>query len=151
MITVLTYIGYFLLWTLVIYWVHRFTHMFNIPFVTKMHWDHHKQVTNGNVKGLHWSNLFLFNDTWKSTADLWLTEVIPTIIFCAITGQWWILISYYLWAALIQEAVEHNPRFSIYPFLTSGKWHLVHHKDSRANFGLFHPLWDWVFGTKKSF
>ena len=148
--TLLACAGYFLLWTLMIYWVHRLIHMFRIPFVTEMHWDHHKQVTTDNIKGLHWSNIFLFNDTWKSTADLWLSEVIPTLLFCWAFDQWWLAIAYYLWAAFVQEAVEHNPKCDLYPLLTGGRWHLIHHSDSRVNFGLFFPVWDWLFGTAKS-
>jgi sterol desaturase/sphingolipid hydroxylase (fatty acid hydroxylase superfamily) len=82
--------------------------------------------------------------------DLWITEVIPTVIFSWITGHWWLSVFYYLWAALIQEVVEHNPKFDVFPLLTSGRWHLVHHKDSTRNYGLFLPIWDIMFGTYKS-
>lgn len=147
--TILTGVGYFLLWTLVLYWVHRLAHMYKIPFITKMHWDHHKQITQGTYKGLHWTNLFLWTDSWKSTFDLWCTDVIPTIIFCWVTGQWWIGVFYYVWAAFFQEALEHNQKLKLYPFLTTGSYHLIHHNDSRKNFGLFIPIWDIVFKTNK--
>ena len=137
------FIVYFLLWTLMIYWVHRLHH--TVPILKDIHWDHHKYVIE-QTPTWHWNNLFLYNDTWMSTLDLWTTEVIPTIIFCAITGQWWILVAYYLWAALVQERIEHNPNFNI-PFLTSGKDHLIHHQDSRKNYGLFISIWDRLFGT----
>ena len=149
MITFLSIVGYFLLWTFVLYWVHRFAHMFRIPLMTRMHWDHHKHVTNNTIKGLHWTNLFLWTDSWKSTIDLWCTDVIPTLVFCYVTGQWWIAGLYYVWAAFLQEAVEHNPRINLYPFLTTGRWHLNHHEDSRTNFGLFLPIWDWLFKTAR--
>ena len=84
------------------------------------HCDHHNQVSNGTYKGLHWTNLFLFFDSWRSTADQWATEVVPTLLFAAITGEWWVVAFYYIWAAFIQEAIEHNSTFNIYPFLTSG-------------------------------
>jgi hypothetical protein len=57
---------------------------------------------------------------------------------------------YYVWAALIQEIIEHNPKFDLYPFLTSGKWHLIHHHNTSVNYGLFIPVWDMLFGTFKS-
>jgi sterol desaturase/sphingolipid hydroxylase (fatty acid hydroxylase superfamily) len=56
---------------------------------------------------------------------------------------------YYLWAALVQEVIEHNPNFNLYPALTSGKWHLIHHRDNGSNFGLFFPIWDILFKTHK--
>jgi sterol desaturase/sphingolipid hydroxylase (fatty acid hydroxylase superfamily) len=93
--------------------------------------------------------LFLFNDNWTSTFDLWITEVVPTLVFSWVTGYWWISVFYYLWAALVQETIEHNPKFNIYPYLTSGKWHLIHHRDTTYNYGLFFPIWDILFKTHK--
>lgn len=142
------YILAFLTWTFVLYWIHRIGH--KTPFVKEAHRDHHKFININGKTTWHWNNLFLFNDTWTSTADLWVTEVIPTAIFSWITGHWWLSVFYYLWAALIQEMVEHNPKFDVFPFLTSGRWHLVHHKDSTRNYGLFLPVWDLLFGTYKS-
>ena len=66
-----------------------------------------------------------------------------------ITGQWWISVFYYVWAAFIQERIEHNSNFDIYPFLTSGQCHLVHHTNPEKNYGLFSPIWDIVFDTFK--
>lgn len=138
-------IAYFLSWTLMLYVIHRLAHA--VPYVRRWHLDHHSYV-NKHVTAWHWSNLFLYNDTWISTLDLWITEVIPTIVFSAVTGQWWILIFYYFWAALIQETIEHNKQVNI-PFLTHGQWHLVHHSNVKYNFGLFFPLWDVIFKTYK--
>jgi len=145
------FVAHFLPWTLLIYWVHRLAHMVHIPIITAMHRDHHRFITRNGKSQWEWNNLLLFNDTWRSTADLWLTEVIPTIAFCAVTGYWWMLVFYYLWAAFIQEVVEHNPSFNMYPWITSGRWHLIHHSNSRANYGLFIPLWDRIFGTAVMF
>lgn len=133
---------YFLLWTLTLYWIHRLGHY--LPYVREIHLHHHTYVLKNNV-GWHWSNLFLFNDDWTSTIDLWVTEVIPTLLFSLITGQWWISVFYYVWAAFIQESIEHNSNVNM-PILTSGKWHLMHHKN-KVNYGLFTPLWDIVFRT----
>ena len=147
LIEILGYIGLFLVWTFLLYWIHRIVH--RIPFVNDFHQDHHQYINNNNGTKWHWNNLFLYNDTWKSTVDLWITEVIPTLIFSYITGYWILFIFYYLWAALVQEVIEHNSKFDWYPFLTSGRWHLVHHRNQRRNFGLFIPLWDILFGTFK--
>jgi sterol desaturase/sphingolipid hydroxylase (fatty acid hydroxylase superfamily) len=111
-----------------------------------IHRDHHKYIKQ-NETGWHWNNLFLINDTFLSTIDLWLTEVIPTVIICALTGQWWILILYYVWAAFFQENFEHNVNNDFYPF-TAGKWHMMHHKNHNNNFGLFIPIWDKLYRTE---
>jgi len=136
---------YFLAWTLLLYVLHRLIHI--TPVLQKIHWDHHKYI-NQHETSWHWSNLFLFNDTWISTLDLWISEVIPTIIFSWVTGQWWIAIFYYAWAAFFQESLEHNKKVNWYPF-TSGQWHLIHHRHMNKNFGLFIPLWDRLFATEK--
>jgi sterol desaturase/sphingolipid hydroxylase (fatty acid hydroxylase superfamily) len=136
----------FLAWTFTLYWIHRFIHRF--PILNNYHQDHHLYIDRHRGTKWHWNNIFLYNDTWKSTVDLWTSEVIPTIIFSAVTGCWWLFIFYYLWAAFLQESLEHNPNFDRYPLITSGKWHLLHHKKQRKNYGLFIPLWDKIFKTE---
>jgi lathosterol oxidase len=141
------YIVYFFLWTFVLYWIHRAAH--KISLIKIYHFDHHSFIIKNGMQGWKLNNLLLFNDTYKSTIDLYITEVIPTILFCLITGQWWIFIGYYIWAALFQEWIEHDPNIDILGF-TSGKWHLIHHKFYNRNYGLFFPLWDIIFGTYKN-
>lgn len=137
-------ICYFLLWTFMLYWLHRLLHTSIV--LSKWHLHHHRYAITHTTKW-HWNNLLLFNDDWPSTKDLWTTEVIPTLIFSWITGQWWISVFYYIWAAFIQETVEHNANINL-PILTSGQWHLMHHR-FKCNYGLFTPIWDIVFKTYK--
>ena len=141
------YVFVFLFWTFVIYWMHRLVHI--VPVVNKIHADHHRYVIRNTVKW-HWSNLFLYNDTWLSTLDLWISEVIPTMVFAYFFGIW-IFALYYVWAAFVQERIEHNENFDWYPFLTSGKWHMIHHKHSKVNYGIFFPIWDIMFKTYEQF
>lgn len=138
------FVCYFLLWTFMLYWIHRIGH--KVPVIRKFHSIHHGYI-NSTITGWHWNNLFLFNDNWPSTIDLWITEVVPTIIFSWLTGQWWIAAFYYIWAAFLQEELEHRRNLNI-PLLTCGEWHLKHHRRSDKNFGLFFPLWDKLFKTE---
>lgn len=138
----------FLFWTFTIYWMHRLAHTWS--FMRKFHADHHKQVTQQTITGWSWKNLFLWFDSWESTVDQFLTEVLPTIIISVVTGQWYILLFYYIWAAFIQEAIEHNEKINLYPLITSGRWHLIHHKNPTKNYGVFFPIWDILFGTKEN-
>ena len=133
----------FFTWTLLLYCVHRLAH--KSKWMMQFHGDHHRYA-NTNVIKWHWSNFFFFTDTKKSTIDLWLTEVIPTILFCVIIKSWWILIFYWFWAAFVQEVIEHNYKINI-QFWSSGQWHLAHHKDPTTNFGLFFTIWDVIFKT----
>ena len=140
------FIVYFLLWTLIIYSLHRIVHQVSI--FSYFHREHHRFVRENEIIW-HWSNIFLWNDNFKSSIDYWLTEVIPTLLFSIVTGQYWISICFYLYAAFIQERLEHNNNFNLYPFYTSGKWHLMHHTHYPCNFGIITPFWDWVFKTCK--
>ena len=139
------YVVHFLIWTFLLYFIHRASHV--LPVIREFHRDHHQFIRNHEVTW-HWSNLFLYNDTLKSTVDLWITEVIPTILIAFLLNAWWLAVFYYLWAALVQETIEHNKHFD-WPILSSGKWHLIHHKNYNKNYGLFFPMWDIVFGTNK--
>jgi len=127
-----------------LYWIHRIGHY--LPLIKSIHMHHHLYILQ-HTTTWQWPNLFLFNDDWPSTLDLWITEVIPTLLFSLITGEWWISVFYYIWAAFVQESIEHNSTFNL-PILTSGKWHLMHHR-GEINYGLFTPLWDLIFGTYK--
>lgn len=140
------YIFWFLLWTFIIYWIHRISHM--TPVLGRLHIKHHSYVRNHDITW-HWTNIFLYNDDWGSTVDYWVTEVIPTFLFSWLTGQWWLIICFYFYGAFIQEWVEHNKNFNAYPVYTSGKWHRLHHTHYPCNFGIITPLWDIVFKTCK--
>ena len=143
-----TYLFYFMLWTFMLYWLHRLAHS-RVSVLTHYHRQHHGFIAQ-NQPRWHWSNLLLYQDNWPSTIDVWLTEVVPTLLFCWLFDCWFIMIAFYLWSALVQEQIEHNREFNLFPFITSGKWHLVHHAKGRYNFGIFHPIWDLVFGTYRS-
>lgn len=134
----------FLSWTLMLYSIHRLVH--RLPLLSRFHLAHHRYIKNGNSKW-NYKNLVLYTDDHGSTIDMWLTEVIPTILFCVAFNALWLWIFYYIWAALLQDTLEHS-NLDWYP-LTTGKWHMVHHRDARRNFGLFLPIWDKVFGTEK--
>lgn len=137
---------YFLIWTLLIYFIHKLVHQ--VPSLSYFHREHHRFVRENEIVW-HWSNIFLWNDNFKSTIDYWTTEVIPTLIFSMLTEQYWIMFCFYVYAAFIQERLEHNKNFSLYPFYTSGKWHLLHHTNYPCNFGIITPLWDFIFRTGK--
>ena len=132
-------------WLLLLYAVHRAAH--RVAFLRRFHLDHHRNIAlAGEPQRWHWSNLLLCNNTVKSTIDLWLTEVVPTFLFAAAFNAWWVAVFYYLWAAFLQESLEHSPRTDLCGF-TFGKWHLIHHRNVKANFGLFVPFWDIMFGS----
>lgn len=134
----------FLYWSFMLYWIHRAAHV--VPWMHKIHMDHHNYILY-NTTHWHYSNLLLFNDTWCSTLDLWITEVIPTIIFAFLFDASWIFVIYYVWTAFLQESLEHS-KLDWYPF-TAGRWHMIHHVKPNRNFSLFLPIWDKLFNTEQ--
>lgn len=139
----------FIGWTFLLYVLHFLVHYF--PPIGIFHQDHHRQVYLGKVGKWSYKNLFLWNDTWKSTVDTWTIEVIPTIIYCWYFNSFWILLFYYLWTATIRELIEHNPQIDVYPFDVSGKWHMGHHYNPNKNYGILHPWWDVIFKTARRY
>jgi len=142
---IITYIVMFLAWTLILYYVHRISHI--VPFLKKIHLHHHNVVNSGQPHW-EWQNIFLWSTDFGETKDLWVTEGIPTLIFCIVTGHWWIFIWWWIWTGLIAERIDHNPNFNV-PFLVAGRFHLHHHKNYKVNYSHFFSLWDWVLGTYK--
>ena len=134
-----------ILWNLCLYLLHRLTHI--TPVLKNLHRKHHVYVLT-NDTGWHWNNLFLYNDNLEGTLDLWITDVLPTIVFCFIFNAWWIFVFYWVWAAFLQENFEHNKHIN-FSGLTMGRWHLEHHRTPSHNFGLFIPIWDKLFRTEK--
>lgn len=147
MIDIFYNVVYFFAWTFILYWIHRFSHRHLTP-LSNIHWEHHKCVQTQQLKWI-WPMIFLWQENFKSTLDLLYTEGIPTLLFCAITNQWWILIWWYIWSAFIQERIEHNPNFDFF-LLSAGKTHLEHHRNPNYNYSLFFPIWDIIFKTYKS-
>lgn len=135
-----------LVWLLCLYWIHRAAHTFK--WMKVFHLDHHKQIA---VATPTWrlNNLWLYNDSLKSTIDLWLTEVLPTLVLSLVFGHWHFCVTYYVWAAFFQETFEHKRGLDLFGF-TPGDWHLCHHRDATKNFGLFLPVWDIMFGTNQN-
>lgn len=116
---IMTGIVAFLIWTLILYSIHRLAHTDYFPLLNKLHQDHHMTIDENRELGPVWSNIFLYSDSWRSTVDMWVSEVIPTLLFCLISGFWWIFGVYYIWTAFIQERIEHDKNFNLYPWFTS--------------------------------
>lgn len=141
-------IALYMAWTCLLYWMHRLAHV--LPGLQWFHEDHHRVVFQHQYEGqaMQWSpmNFLLWNDTGKSTVDLWFTEVLPTLLFCWVFHCWWILAGYYVWAAIFQESNEHDPNVH-WPGYMHGRPHLEHHEDPTVNYGFSTPLWDRLFHT----
>lgn len=126
---------------------HRAFH--TVPFLWYLHKSHHDEVNADYGNRPQWTAILLWTDSWKTTIDLWLIEYIPTAFYCWIFGCWWIAVMYYFWVAFVQDFIDHNPRFNLYPLLSSGKYHMQHHKNYKINYATMFPWSDWIMGTCK--
>ncbi|WP_374650304.1 sterol desaturase family protein [Dongia sp.] len=138
-------LGYFLVWTGLLYGIHRLAHRW-AP-LWQLHRAHHEEVYDGSFE-FAWTNLLFIYGSWRTTLDQWLCEIVPTIAFIAAVPRAWPLGILYLLDNIFAEGItDHNPRISP-PLLAMGRYHLAHHKNSRVNFDGFTQFWDWVFRTR---
>lgn len=139
--------AYFLLWTGLLYGLHRLAHRWDVLW--RWHQAHHAVVYAG-ANEFSWRNLVGFYNDWASTFDQWLLEILPTILFIALFPRAWPLGFLYLADNIFAEGItDHNPRICP-PLLAMGRYHLAHHVDSRINFDGFTQFWDWVFATRRA-
>ena len=140
------FVLYFFLWTLLLYVVHRLAHA--LPYIKKIHSEHHRYVMRNRDWGIKWQDLYLSRGANKVTLDLWFTEVIPTLLFCAVTGHWWIFGAYYFWSAFYEKATKYNRDVDVF-LVTWGMWTLTHYRRNTLNFGGIFSLWDIIFKTNR--
>lgn len=145
-VNVLEFFGYFALWTGVLYCMHRLAHQ--VPWMWTLHRRHHHQIYDGSFEFSPWNLIGFYND-WPSTADQWLTEIGPSILFVILMPQSWPILVIYLIDNIFAEGItDHNPRLSL-PLLSMGRYHLRHHTNPKVNFDGFTQLWDWIFRTRQ--
>jgi len=140
------FVIYFFLWTLLLYGVHRLVHI--LPYIKKIHNEHHRYVMRNKDWYIKWEDLYLSRGNNKVTVDLWITEVIPTLLFCAVTGHWWIFGLYYGWSAFYEKTTKYNRDVDVF-LVTWGMWTLTHYRRTTLNFGGIFSLWDMIFKTNR--
>lgn len=144
--------GYFLIWTLYSYWVHRLAHIpskRNILF--KIHIEHHK-AEYGNPSWPRWQEYFLWYGNWRASADVWITLMLPGIvisIFDPLHGLPMLIFLYLYEVFLGGDVLDHNPNIDgrLTRILALGQYHLRHHRNVRKNYSFYITLWDYVFRT----
>lgn len=139
-------LGYFLLWTGLLYGLHCLAH--RSAFLWRFHRAHHQVKYDGSFE-FSWRNLIGFYNDWPSTIDQWLLEILPTLSLILLFPRAWpIGILYFIDNIFAEGITDHNPRIRP-PFLAMGRYHLAHHRDPQVNLDGFTQFWDWVFGTRK--
>ncbi|WP_343564317.1 sterol desaturase family protein [Kiloniella sp. b19] len=139
--------GAFLVFTFVTYWTHRIAHCWKPLWY--LHEAHHSVPYKGEYEFSLLNLVGWYND-WRSTLDVWVTEVLPMAGLVLLwPATWPLAVLFYIDNVLSEGLTDHNPRINI-PGLAMGKYHIEHHKDMSVNFDGYFRLWDKVFGTQRN-
>lgn len=120
--------------TLVEYVFHRW--VLHGPLWSSYHERHHQ----------HPAEYVIF--PWWYTSVLLLTAGVIIAAVLRLRFQVFIgfeigLLWFFMW-----HHVLHHWDLRKHPLLTRySQWHELHHKDLPANYGITHPVWDWMFGS----
>ena len=146
----------FLLWTFMIYWLHRWAHISHrLNPLWQIHRAHHAIIYLGKqptVLRPRWYQYFFWLGDWRASIDVIISMTLPAILIACIWPRYGIplLVFHYFYEVFFSEYVlDHNPRIQgkITQIFAWGDFHLFHHMAPRKNFCLIITLWDRVFGT----
>lgn len=149
-------VGCFGLWTLAIYWLHRWSHIHHrFNPLWWIHRAHHAEPYLREDSRPQWPKLgqFLF---WlggvRLSLDVILVMTLPLLAIVWVWPQYALplLVFHYLYEVFLSESVlDHNPRITnrATRWFAWGDFHLHHHVNLKKNYGLMLGLWDFVFGT----
>lgn len=145
----------FLLWTCIIYWLHRISHIKHVRNpLWIIHRAHHRLPYFSSAPRYAPSpgQFFFWLGNWKESLDVILVMTIPLILLTiAFPSQGaCLLVFHYLYEVFLSESVlDHNPYLKgpWTRFFAWGSFHLVHHVQLQKNFCLMITLWDHVFGS----
>ncbi|MCE9596651.1 MAG: sterol desaturase family protein [Spirochaetia bacterium] len=152
---VVSVLALFLLWTCIIYWLHRISHIKHAKNpLWIIHRAHHR-LPYFSEAPRPWPRLgqyFFWLGNWKESLDVIFVMTIPlgllTIVFPA-QGACLLVFHYFYEVFLSESRLDHNPYLTgrWTKFFAWGSFHLVHHVQLQKNFCLMITLWDHVFGS----
>jgi len=146
--------GLFLLWTLVIYFIHRLAHIrHRFNFLYHIHRHHHRVNYLRENRGFKWHHFIFFFGSFYESLDVWLMMTLPALglfIWLPAYGIC-ILVFHYLYEVFLSESqLDHNAAITgeVTRYFSWGSYHLGHHRNIRYNFSLMITLWDTIFKTR---
>jgi sterol desaturase/sphingolipid hydroxylase (fatty acid hydroxylase superfamily) len=145
----------FLVWTFIIYWLHRLSHIHHkLNLLWRIHSAHHRGQYFPSPPDMkfHWSQLFFWHGNIASTLDIYLVFTAPALLIFLVSPYygWPILGFHYVYEAFLSgAALDHNLKLKgwLTRYFAWGGYHLYHHVHLRQNYGLLITLWDFVFRT----
>src|ERR1700744_2338404 len=138
---ILNFTFLFLLWTFIVYVLHRLSHIkHKFNFLYFIHRYHHRvDYSIQNRRKFDWRYLlFYFGDFYESL-DVICTMTLPAFILYLIFSKYgvYLLAFHYLYEVFLSEGqLDHNPRITgaITKYFSWGEYHLKHPKNVRYNY-----------------
>jgi sterol desaturase/sphingolipid hydroxylase (fatty acid hydroxylase superfamily) len=148
--------GVFLLWTGIIYGLHRASHWHHPRNpLWHLHRAHHRhpylQAESGSAWP-RWPQFFLWLGSWRASLDVFVVMTLPAIAIALLWPRYGVplLVFHYVYEVFCSEyALDHNPKIrGVWTrWFAWGDYHLYHHMKPKRNYSLLITLWDRVFGT----
>lgn len=146
----------FLLWTLLVYLMHRLAHVrHTFNFLYKIHIYHHKidYFKKENRRFKWYYMLFYFGGVYETLDVLFILTMPLLFIYILLPNLTiYLVIFHYLYEVFLSEGMlDHNPNVNgkITTVFSWGSYHLIHHKTWKYNYSLMITIWDRVFKTTK--
>jgi sterol desaturase/sphingolipid hydroxylase (fatty acid hydroxylase superfamily) len=150
------FLATFLVWTLIMYGMHRLSHANHRRNpLWWIHTAHHRipYLSRPPVSRLPvWPQFVLWLGNWRASLDVLISMTLPLVLIALLVPQYGVplLVLHYFYEIFCSEyLLDHNPRIRgwITRVFAWGDYHLHHHAHPRRNFGLLITLWDRVFKT----
>lgn len=144
----------FLLWTFVVYFLHRLSHIKRkYNFLYHLHKVHHQINYQNGGSEFKIKFLFLNFGDIRLTLDIIVMLTIPLLCLTYFFPQQGVALLVYHYCAEVffsERMVDHNPNFKgvSTKFFAWGEYHLKHHKNPKVNYSFIITLWDKVFRTE---
>ena len=153
--TAARFLCWFLLWTMMEYWSHRFFHWnHRWNFFYKMHQHHHslsiEQLTDEANRWPKPLYFVWFFDNLYETIEIVAGETVWALLIYYFDPKpgGYLLLFHYVYELLATDSLlEHNPELEARYGLAVGKFHMEHHRVPLVNFGFTIDVWDRLFGT----
>lgn len=145
--------GYFLLWSLWSYWIHRIAHssMRRFNVLRYIHLQHHFHNYGSSLLP-PWHDYFFWFGSWRSSMDVYLTFTLPLVILALYDPPYGLtlLAFHYVYEVFLSRNVlDHNPNIRgwITRIIPVGEFHMQHHRNVCCNYSFYTALWDYLFGS----
>jgi len=146
----------FMLWTFLIYFMHRLAHVkHKLNFLYFIHRHHHRvNYLSSKLRSFNWRHFLFYFGSIHESIDVLIMMTLPAILLCLLFPPYglYILIFHYLYEVFLSESqLDHNPKITgaITNYFSWGKYHLYHHKNIQFNYSLIITFWDLIFKTRK--